>query len=115
MLKAKLDSRKGAWAEELPGILWAYRTMARTLTRETPFSFAYDIEAMVYVEMGVHAYRVSNHDSKQNNADLSTNLDLLEDKRNEASIGNDNYQRWVERYYNACVKRKRFSVGNLVL
>lgn len=64
---------------------------------------------MVPVEMGVHTCRVSNHDPEQNNADLSTNLDLLEEKRNKDNMLNCNYQRGVERYYNARVKTKSFS------
>ena len=37
IIKAKLDEAKGAWSEELPIVLWAYRTTARTPTGETPF------------------------------------------------------------------------------
>ena len=37
IIKGKLDDVKGGWSEELPNVLWAYKTMARTLTGETPF------------------------------------------------------------------------------
>ena len=37
IIKTRLEGAKGIWPEELPSILWAYRTMARTPTRETPF------------------------------------------------------------------------------
>ena len=37
IIKTKLDEAKGAWPEELPSVLWAYRTTTRTPTRETPF------------------------------------------------------------------------------
>ena len=36
IIKAWLNNAKGAWSEELPNVLWAYRTTARTPTRETP-------------------------------------------------------------------------------
>ena len=36
-LKMKLEKRKGVWADELPMILWAYRTTVRNVTGETPF------------------------------------------------------------------------------
>ena len=55
IIKAKLDNVKGAWPEELPNILWAYRTMARTPTRETPFRLTYGTEAVILVEVGVTA------------------------------------------------------------
>jgi len=39
IIKAKLDNAKEVWLEELPNVLWAYRTTTRTLTGETPFKF----------------------------------------------------------------------------
>ena len=36
IIKAKLDDAKGAWPEELPNVLWAYKTTTRTPTGETP-------------------------------------------------------------------------------
>ena len=55
-LKKKLEAKKGAWAEELPFILWAYRTTVRRATRETPFSLAFGVEAVVPVETKVPTY-----------------------------------------------------------
>lgn len=57
-----------------------------------PFSLASGTEAMIPVEMGVHTYRVLNHNPDQNSAALMFNLDLLEEKRNEASLRSYNYQ-----------------------
>ena len=57
IIKAKQDDAKGAWLEELPNILWAYRTMARTPTRETPFRHTYGTEAVILVEVGVASIR----------------------------------------------------------
>ena len=53
IIKAKLDNAKGAWLEELPNILWAYRTTARTPTGETPFRLTYGTEVVISVEVGV--------------------------------------------------------------
>ena len=36
-LKKRLDDAKGRWVEELPHVLWTYRTMPRRSTGETPF------------------------------------------------------------------------------
>ena len=38
IIKAWLVGVKGAWPEELPSVLWAYRTTAQTPTGETPFN-----------------------------------------------------------------------------
>ena len=37
IIKTQLEGAKGTWLEELPSVLWAYKTMARTPTGETPF------------------------------------------------------------------------------
>ncbi|XP_024026071.1 uncharacterized protein K02A2.6-like [Morus notabilis] len=50
-LKKKLDDLKGKWAEELPKVLWAYRTMSQTTTGETPFSMAYGVKAVLPIEI----------------------------------------------------------------
>ena len=40
-LEWKLEGLKNAWVEELPKVLWAYRTTSQTATGETPFSMTY--------------------------------------------------------------------------
>ena len=57
IIEAKLDDAKGAWLEELPNILWAYRTTARIPTGETPFRLTYGTEAVLPVEVGVTSIR----------------------------------------------------------
>ena len=42
-----LQGAKGVWPDELPGVLWAYRTTVRTPTGETPFKLAYGSEAVI--------------------------------------------------------------------
>ena len=37
IIKTRLEGAKGIWSDELPKVLWAYRTTARTPTREMPF------------------------------------------------------------------------------
>ena len=37
-LKKRLDDAKGRWVEELPHVLWTYRTTPRRSTGETPFA-----------------------------------------------------------------------------
>ena len=40
-IKKRLDDAKGKWVEELPHILWTYRTTPYKSTGETPFSMTY--------------------------------------------------------------------------
>ena len=66
IIKTQLDGAKGIWLEELPSILWAYRTTARTPTRETPFRLTYGSEAVILVEVGLISYRMENNDESRN-------------------------------------------------
>ena len=57
IIMARLVGAKGAWPEELPGVLWAYRMTARTPTGETPFNLTYGTKAAVLVEVRVTSLR----------------------------------------------------------
>ncbi|KAL5581863.1 hypothetical protein UlMin_014305 [Ulmus minor] len=78
--------RSGAWVDELPRVLWAYRTTCRTSTNETPLSMTYGTEAVVPTEIGEPSFRVEQFDPEFNVEGLSLNLDLLEIKRDNAQI-----------------------------
>ena len=66
IIKTRLEGVKGIWLKELPSVLWAYRTMTRTPTGETPFRLTYRSEAVILVEVGLTSYRVHNHDESKN-------------------------------------------------
>ena len=57
IIKTQLEGAKGVWLDELPGVLWAYRTTVRTLTGETPFKLAYGSEAIIPVEVYMANHR----------------------------------------------------------
>ena len=52
-LKKRLDSAKGNWAEELPNVLWAYRTTPCRSTRETLFSLTFGAKVVIPVEVNL--------------------------------------------------------------
>nr|GEW49474.1 reverse transcriptase domain-containing protein [Tanacetum cinerariifolium] len=54
--------------------------------RETPFSLTYGTKAMIPVEIGVPTLRTVEVDMIKNDEALEINLDLLEEKREQASI-----------------------------
>ena len=56
IIKTRLERIKGIWPEELPSVLWAYRTTIRTPTRETPFRLAYRSETVILAEVGLTSY-----------------------------------------------------------
>ena len=58
-LKKRLDGIKGRWAEELPNVLWAYKTTPRRSTEETSISLTYGTEAVILAEVNLCSGRVS--------------------------------------------------------
>ena len=50
-LEKRLDDAKGKWVEELPHVLWTYRTTIRRSTGETPFSMTYGAEAVIPLKL----------------------------------------------------------------
>ena len=58
-LKKRLDDAKGRWAEELPHVLWTYRTSPRRSIREIPFSMTYGAEAVIPLEIGFPTLKTS--------------------------------------------------------
>ena len=77
---------KGAWHKELPNVLWAYQTMARTPTGETPFRLTYSTKAMILVEVGVTSTRREAFHEESNDDHLRINLDCLDEVREEAFV-----------------------------
>ncbi|KAK3026884.1 hypothetical protein RJ639_042011 [Escallonia herrerae] len=75
-LKKKLDEAKGAWVDELPKVLWAYRTTPHSVTGETPFFLCYGTEALLPVEIGVPTIRALHFNKVNNEDELRANLDL---------------------------------------
>ncbi|XP_071903475.1 uncharacterized protein [Coffea arabica] len=110
-----MEFARTGWLEELPTILWAYRTTPRTATQETPFVLTYGAEAVIPAEIGVPSGRVQNFIARDNEEELRLNLDLLEARREEAAIRMAKYKRQIARHYNARVRPLSFKPGDLVL
>ena len=85
-LKKRLDDAKGKWVEELPHVLWTYRTTPRRSTRETPFSMTYGSEAVIPLESKFPTTRTSSFNPKDNDEQLTRSLDLIEEKRENAMV-----------------------------
>ena len=85
-LKKRLDDAKGKWVEELPHILWTYRTTPRKSTGETPFSKTYGAEAVIPLESAFPMTRTSSFNPKDNDEQLARNLDLIKEKRENAMV-----------------------------
>ncbi|GJR60517.1 reverse transcriptase domain-containing protein [Tanacetum coccineum] len=85
-IKARLDERSKDWIEELPHVLWAHRTMIKSSNGETPFSLTYGMEAVIPAKIGMPTLRIVEIDPATNNEALEINLDLIEERREQAAI-----------------------------
>ncbi|GJR54264.1 reverse transcriptase domain-containing protein [Tanacetum coccineum] len=113
-IKARLEERSKNWMEEISHVLWAHRTMIKSSNGETPFSLTYGTEAVIPVEIGMPTLRTVEVDMIKNDEDLEINLDLLEERREQAAIQEAKSKAKMEKYYNARVRNTSFKPGDLV-
>ncbi|XP_040999461.1 uncharacterized protein LOC121245376 [Juglans microcarpa x Juglans regia] len=99
-LKKKLGMYKAVWAEELPSVLWAYRTTIQTPTRETPFTLTYGSEVMIPIEVGIPTFHAQHFNPDTNNKRIAEQLDLLEEKREDAATQAVSNKRKAKQYFN---------------
>ena len=92
LIKAQLEGAKGVWPEELPRVLWAYRTTAKTPTEETPFKLAFGTEAVILAEIGDSNLRQAHYDEGTNNDELRLSLDGLAGVKDKAALRMARYQ-----------------------
>ena len=99
-LKKKLKDAKGNWPEELPEVLWLYRTTEKIATGQTSFSMPYGYEAMLPVELEPPSHRRLTYDQGTNHILLAESLDEIEEKRATANLKLVVHQQKVARYFN---------------
>jgi len=114
-LKRRLEKAKGAWAEEVPRIVWAYHTTPQSSTMETPFSLVYRSDAMIPVEIHESSPRFLSFVAEESNEERKVNLYLLDEAREEERIKAEAVKRRVEHQYSSKVKLRQFQVGDLVM
>ena len=114
-LKKRLDDAKGRWVEELPHVLWTYRTTPRKSTGETPFSMTYGAEPVIPLENGFPTMRTSAFTSDGNSELLKKNLDLIEERQENAMVQLAYYQHKFKQGYNMNVKLRPLAPRDLVL
>ena len=115
IIKTRLEGAKGIWPDELPSILWAYRTTARTSTGETPFQLTYRADAVIPAEVGLTSYRMQNYMEDKNEEAIRLQLDLVDEARATAEQRLARYQKLMSKHYNTKVKHRDFQIGDLVL
>ena len=113
--KKRLDDVKGKWVEELPHVLWTYRTTPRRSTGETPFSMIYGAEAVIPLETGFPTLKTSLFTPDSNDNLLERSLDLIEEQRENAMVQLAYYQQKLKQWYGSSVKLRPLAPKDLVL
>ena len=114
-LKKRLDDAKSKWVEELPHVLWTYRTMPCRSIGETPFLMTYGAEVVIPLETGFPTLRTSSFNPSDNDEHLKKNLDLIEEKRENAMVQLAYYQQKLKQGYDSNVKLRPLTPSDLVL
>ena len=114
-LKKMLDDAKEKLVEKLLHVIWTYRTMPRRSTGETPFSMTYNVEAIIPLEIGFPTLRTSSFNLSNNSELLEKSLDFIEERKENAMVQLAYYQHKLKQGYNANVKLRPLTPGDLVL
>nr|GEZ72140.1 reverse transcriptase domain-containing protein [Tanacetum cinerariifolium] len=113
-INARLGEGNKNWVEELPHVLWAYRTMIKSSHGDTPFSLTYGTEAVIPAEIGMPTYRTIAVDMVNNDEELHLNLDLLEERQELAAMSEARSKSKMMKYYNSRVRGVAFKPGDFV-
>ena len=84
-LKKRLDSVEGKWVDELPDVLWAYKTIARKPTDISPFTLIYGMEAIVPTEIGMPTLR-TDIPEQSNTESVIKDLDMVDELCKAAAV-----------------------------
>ena len=76
----------------------------RTPTGETPFNLAYRSEAVIPADVHMANHRVILYQDKDNEEQLHSNLDLIDEVKADAEHRATKYENLMARQYDAMVK-----------
>ena len=110
-----LEEAKGKWVDELPGVLWAYRTTPDWPTKTTHFSLTYGMEAIIPTEIGMPITKIVIQGQMNENQDLEKHLDWADEVKGNATIQMTSYQQRAITHYNKKAWPCVFRTKTLVL
>src|SRR4051812_24513224 len=114
-LEAPLHRATGAWAEELPSVLWSLRTTPNISTCYTPYFMVYGAEAILPSDILHDAPRVAAYYEDDAEESIRLDVDLLEKERVLACQRSAIYQQKLHSYHSRRVRNRSFKEGDLVL
>ncbi|GJU18617.1 reverse transcriptase domain-containing protein [Tanacetum coccineum] len=116
-IKARLDERRSR-IDMRTLLTKSYghttNTHDKSSNGETPFSLTYGTKAVIPAEIGMPTLRTVEVDLIKKDEALEINLDLLEEKREQAAIQEAKSKAKMEKYYNSKVRGTSFKPGDMV-
>ena len=94
--------------DELPHVLWTYRTTIRRSTGETPFFMTYGSKAVIPIETGFPTPRFDQRLGDNNKQFLAHNLDLTKELREVVATRLAQYQQKLRQGFEKMVKFRTF-------
>ena len=67
------------------------------------------------MEVGLTSFQVKNYEDQKNQQELNSNLDLIDEVKEEAIKRMAKHKEAIAKYYNRKVKVRRFNTGDLIL
>ena len=110
-IEKRLEKPKGKWVEELPKVLRAYQTTLRKAKNEMPYFLAFDFEVIIPLEVDLPTIWTEAYDANHNEEVLARDLDLANERRENALIQMANYQKHLAKTYNQKVQHRIFNWG----
>ena len=95
-LKKRLDDEKGKLVDELPHVLWTFRTTPRRSTGDTHFSMTYGAEVVIPLETRFPTLKTSSFTPSNNDGLLEKNLDLIKERRESVMVQLAYYQHKIK-------------------
>ena len=100
--------------DELPGVLWAYRTTSRKPNGASPYALTYGMEAIIPTEIGMPTLWTEIPRNTNTKA-ITKVLDMVDELRESTSIRIASYQQRMTNLNNRSVMPCTFQVEGLVL
>ena len=101
--------------DELPRMLWTYRTIPQRSTGETPYSMTYGAKAVIPFKSEFPTLRTNQFNVEENNCLLLYSLDVAGERREVATVKMEYYQQKLKQRYDKGVRSKPLAPGDLVL
>ena len=114
-MKKRLRQSKGKWVEELPAVLWTYRTTPKHSTGLSPFHLAFGTEAVLPTEIMIPTSRTLAVDGGLNDSQLQYDHANIDELRDLALHNITKYQKDIKLRYDKKVKARKFQPGDWVL